>query len=81
MEARHFIYSQTQRDIALEFEPHKEVNQVFCNGTWVPYTEINSTGNSNFEDAQHLGIYPRWWIKSNGAVQDADLLSFITRGK
>jgi len=77
MKAKHFIYSQGQRNIALHFEPTKEVNQVFINGNFVPYTEMNSTGDSNFTDAVRLGIHPRSWIKVNSVIQDSDLVDFI----
>tara|TARA_R110000772_G_scaffold51293_4_gene117780 strand:- start:2173 stop:2424 length:252 start_codon:yes stop_codon:yes gene_type:complete len=80
MKASHFIYSEAQRIIILDFEPNKPVNYVFSNDEWVPYTEINSTGNSNFEDAQHLGIHPRWWVKQCGVIQDSDLIDFINQG-
>jgi hypothetical protein len=81
MKVSHFIYSKTQRSIILDFEPNKQVSYVFCNGAWFPYTEINSTGISNFEDAQHLGVHPRWWVKCNGVVQDNDLADFINQKK
>ena len=81
MKASHFIYSETQRSIILDLEPSKQVNQVFSNGTWIPYTEINSTGDSNFEDAQHLGIYPRRWTKCRGVIQDSDLAEFLHKTK
>ena len=77
MKAKHFIYSQQQRDIILSFDPNKKVNKVFCNGTFVPYTEMNSTGDSNFEDANHLGIHPQSWVRVNGVIQDYDLKNFI----
>tara|TARA_R110000782_G_scaffold211420_1_gene299341 strand:+ start:350 stop:604 length:255 start_codon:yes stop_codon:yes gene_type:complete len=80
MKASHFIYSKTQKNNILDFDPKKEFHQVFINGKWVTYTEINSTGNSNFEDAQHLGIHPRWWVKCNGVIQDNDLAFFIDQG-
>lgn len=77
MKAGHFIYSQQQREITLILEPKKEVNQVFVNGKFIPYTEINSTGDSNFNDANHLGIHPRRWVKCKGVIQDKDLEDFI----
>jgi hypothetical protein len=80
MKASHFYYSKEQEDLILDFEPEKEFPQVFINGKWVVYTEVNSVGNSNFRDAQHLGIHPRWWIKCNGFIQDNDLDLFIKQG-
>ena len=80
MKPSHFIYSQRQRDIAKDYQPRKKVNEVFCNGTFIPYTEINSTGDSNFDDAQHLGVHPRWWIRCNGVIQDEELKQFINQG-
>ena len=77
MKPVHFIYSETQKDVISDFEPNREPAQVFINGRWVTYTEINSTGDSNFEDAHHLGIHPRWWVKRNGVIQDEDLAAFI----
>lgn len=74
---KYFIYSETQLEVIRDYEPNKEVNQVFINGLFVPYTEINSTGKSNFADAEQLGIHPGSWIKSKGVIQDSDLVEFI----
>ena len=77
MKAVYFIFSQEQRNVGLDFEPTKEVNQVFVNGSFVPYTEINDTGKSNFPDAKCLGVHPRGWVKCRGVIQDSDLAEFV----
>lgn len=76
MKPTHFIYSKQQESIVFDFEP--EIKRlVYINGSWVKYTEINSTGDSNFEDAVHLGIHPSCWVMLNGVIQDTDLANFI----
>lgn len=77
MKPAHFIYSETQRQVVLDMDPNKEIHHVYINGKFTPYTEINSTGDSNFEDAQHLGVHPRHWVKQGGKIQDGDLADFI----
>ena len=77
MKPAHFIYSKQQESIIFDYEPERTTNLVYINGSWVKYTEINSTGDSNFEDAVHLGVHPSWWVMVSGVIQDQDLASFI----
>jgi hypothetical protein len=81
MKPKYFIYSQTQRDNkAYDFifgERSNSVNYVFIGGEFIPYTEMNSTGKSNFKDAKVLGIAPNWWIRMDGVIQDPDLKKFL----
>ena len=77
MKPAHFIYSKQQESIIFDYEPERTTKLVYINGSWVKYTEINSTGDSNFEDAVHLGVHPEWWVRHNGVIQDKDLASFI----
>ena len=74
---KYFIYSKTQLSVIRDHEPDREVNQVFINGAFFPYTEINSTGKSNFDDAEFLGVHPGSWVKCRGVIQDVDLVEFI----
>jgi len=80
MKPAHFIYSRKQQESILTFAPNREVNQVFVNGKFVPYTEINDTGDSNWDDANHLGIHPSRWVKCCGVIQDSGLKKFINKG-
>lgn len=78
MKPKYFFYSETQRDIALDMQPKKNINMVYVNGEFVPYTEMSSTNSSNFSDVKKLGAHPNWWIKINGRIQDEDLAEFIS---
>jgi len=80
MEPKYFIYSETQRSISADNfvgVRTNSVNHVFIGGKFIPYTEKNSTGKSNFKDAKVLGIAPNWWIRIDGFIQDPDLKKFL----
>lgn len=80
MKAAYFIYSEKQRAIQLDYEPGKQVNEVFISGKFFSYTECNATGDSNWDDAISLGIHPDYWVRVDGVIQDDDLADFL-KGK
>jgi len=80
-----YFYSKQQDELIKEFpipdldgNPEKaHVNEVFVNGHFIRYTEKKEHGDSNFDDAIFLGIYPQWWIRHNGAVQCKALAKYL----
>lgn len=71
MKAKYFIFSKKQNKLVGAYR------LVFIGGKFVPYTEMNSTGESGWDDAIHLGAAPEWWIKICGVIQDKDLAAFL----
>ncbi len=72
MKAKCFIFSKKQSQLAGRVSTF-----VFIGGEFIPYTEMNSTGKSGWDDAVHLGIAPMWWIKVCGVIQDEVLAAFL----
>ena len=80
MKPVYFIYSEKQRKVIFDREPKRPTNLVYIDGKFIPYTEINDTGKSNWDDACQLGIHPSSWIVCNGVIQDGGLADFINQG-
>jgi len=55
---KYFIFSKKQKDLISEYEPNRKAT-VFNGLNDVEYTELNSTGKSNWGDAVIIGQFPK----------------------
>ncbi len=83
MKPAHYYYSKKQQEVTSTLNmftsSKRGVNEVFINGKFVPYTEMQTTKDhgSNWDDAVYLGVAPCWWIKVNNVIQDEDLAEYL----
>ena len=55
-------------------------NQVYLNGKWVYYTEmqdVETSKGSSFKDAVYLGTTEYWFIKVDGVIQSEKLRNYL----
>lgn len=69
-----FYYSPEQDSIG------QKGNQVFINGKWVYYSEMQNVETSKgslFNDAIYLGTTDYWYIKVDGVIQSEELRNYF----